>query len=458
MRLRTDEIARVVAGAHRGPVVDVDGAAIDSRALSGGELFVPVVAERDGHDFVEDALAAGAGAYLTSRAPGEGTSITVDDTQASLAVLGAHARDRLADGLADRVIGITGSVGKTSVKDLVAGALGAGLRVAASKRSFNNELGVPLTLLNAPDDTEALAIELGARGRGHIARLCAVCRPTVGVLTVVAMAHAETFGTIAEVAAAKGELVESLPRTGTAVLNADDALVAAMAGRTDARVLTYGRGLDADVAGDVAGDVGADVGADHVVLDAELRPRFVLRTPWGRAEVRLSVHGEHMVTNALAAAAAALACGVAVEAVAHGLGTASLSPWRMDLRRAPSGALVLNDAYNANPTSMAAALRALARLGAGSGRRVAVLGTMAELGVSSAEAHRGVAALAESLGTEVIAVDTAAYGVHPVEGLDGARAVLGGLGLGPGDAVLVKASRAVGLERLVESLLAAAPT
>ncbi len=446
MRLRTDEIARVVAGAHRGPVVDVDGATIDSRALTGGELFVPVVAERDGHDFIEDALGAGAGAYLTARAPGAGTSITVGDTQAALAVLGAHARDRLADGLADRVIGITGSVGKTSVKDLVVAALGAGRRVAASERSFNNELGVPLTLLNAANDTEALAIELGARGRGQIARLCALCRPTVGVVTVVALVHAETFGTIGEVAAAKGELVESLPRTGTAVLNADDARVAAMAGRTDARVLTYGRGL------------GADIGADHVVLDAELRPCFGLVTPWGRAEVHLPVHGEHMVTNALAAAAAALACGVAVDAAAHGLGTASLSPWRMDLRRAPSGALVLNDAYNANPTSMAAALRALARLGAGSGRRVAVLGAMAELGESSAEAHRSVAALAESLGTEVVAVDTAAYGVEPVAGLDGARSVLAALGLGPGDAVLVKASRVVGLERLVESLLATGPT
>jgi UDP-N-acetylmuramoyl-tripeptide--D-alanyl-D-alanine ligase len=440
MRLTTDEIAAATGGRRVGPAVAVDGAAIDSRSIRPGQLFVPVVAERDGHEFVDAALAAGAPAYLWSRAPLLGTrrgatAVVVADTSAALLDLGRAARARVGDVV---VVGITGSVGKTTVKDLTAAALGAARRVAASDRSFNNELGVPLTLLNAPDDVEAVVVEMGARGRSHIGLLCGVARPTIGVVTAVAKAHTEMFGTVEEVAASKGELVEALPAGGTAVLNADDPLVDAMAARTPAKVVRFGRAA------------GVDVRAVDIVVDDELRPRFVVESPWGRAEVRLGVRGEHQVANALAAAAAALAAGVPLEAVAPALAVEPTSPWRMALATAPSGARVLNDAYNANPASTSAALRALARLPAR--RRVAVLGVMAELGPSSEDDHRAVAELAERLGIEVVAVGTPWYGVDPVPTGDD-DAALAAIGtLGPDVAVLVKGSRVAGLERLAQRL------
>ncbi|MEY2404236.1 MAG: UDP-N-acetylmuramoyl-tripeptide--D-alanyl-D-alanine ligase, partial [Acidimicrobiaceae bacterium] len=389
MRFTATEVARAVSGELIGDDAAIDGVVIDSRVIAGGELFVPIVAERDGHEFVEAALAAGATAYLTQLpalgGPPHGSAITVDDTGRALIALGRHARSRLAGDGADHVIGITGSVGKTTVKDLTAGALATRFVVQASPRSFNNELGVPLTLANSPDDVEAVVVEMGARGRGHIARLCEIARPTVGVVTTVALAHAEMFGTVEDVAAAKGELVEALPPNGTAVLNGDHPLVDAMAARTSARVVTFG-----------VDRTGIDVTASNIALDAELRPSFHLHSPWGGADVRLEVRGAHQVMNALAAATAAMACGVAVADVALGLAKANLSPWRMDLQRATSGALVLNDAYNANPTSMEAALRSLAALPAR--RRVAVLGVMAELGPDGPAEHRRIAALAEALG------------------------------------------------------------
>jgi UDP-N-acetylmuramoyl-tripeptide--D-alanyl-D-alanine ligase len=428
--MRAGEVAAAVGGELVGPDLEVAGAAVDSRSLVGGELFVPVVAERDGHDFVPAALAAGAAAYLTARPPVGGTAVRVADTAAALLDLGREARRRLPD----RVVGVTGSVGKTTVKDLLAGALAARFRTAASERSFNNELGVPLTLLGAPDGCEAAVVEMGARGPGHIRLLCSVARPTVGLVTVVAAAHTEMFGTVEGVAVAKRELVEDLPASGTAVLNAEDARVAAMAGHTPARVLRYG--------------AGGDVVAEDVRYDDELRPSFRLRSPWGDADVRLPVRGAHQVANGLGAAAAALACGVDPETVAAGLAASTASPSRMDLRRARSGALVLDDAYNANPTSVGAALRALAALPAG--RRVAVLGHMAELGATSAADHRAVAALAASLGIRVVAVAEAAYGVEAAPDIDAALQALGPLG--EGDAVLVKASRVAGLERLAAAL------
>jgi UDP-N-acetylmuramoyl-tripeptide--D-alanyl-D-alanine ligase len=431
--LRASEIAKATGGALFGPDTTASGATIDSRQVVAGQLFVPVIAARDGHDFVAGAVAAGAAAYLTSRGPVEGvdaTAVEVDDTVEALGAVGRHARTRLPG----RVVGITGSVGKTSVKDLLAVALGARWRTSSSTGSFNNELGVPLTLVNAAGDTEALVVEMGARGAGHIAHLCSLAAPTVGVVTRVAAVHTETFGTLEEVAAAKGELVEALPDDGHAVLNAGDPLVAAMASRTAAETVTFG-------------DRG-DVRAESATLDDELRPSFRLVSPWGGVPVRLQVRGEHMIDNALAAAASALVCGVPPASVANALGTASLSRWRMDLVRLPSGALVVNDAYNANPTSMAAALRALVRLPAR--RRVAVLGLMAELGPSSDAEHRAAGTLARALGVEVIGVGVPAYGGTTVGDVD---EVPGALGLvGVGDAVLLKGSRVAGLERLMEVL------
>ena len=436
MHLTVDEVARVTVGRTVGsPDLVVDGATMDSRALRPGQLFVALQGDRDGHAFVDSARAAGAAAVLVERQDDRGPAVVVTDTRVALTALGAHARDRLGD---IAVIAVTGSVGKTSVKDLIAAATSGSRATAASLRSFNNELGVPLTLLEAADDTEVAVIEMGARGVGHVRDLCTIARPTIGVVTAVALAHTEAFGAIEEVARAKGELVEALSADGTAVLNQGDERVAAMASRTTATVLTYGvdRG---------------DVRAEGVVLDDELRPRFALVTPWGEAELVLAVRGRHNAENAAGAAAAALAAGTDFDGVIAGLASAALSPWRMELRVAPSGLRVLNDAYNANPTSMAAALAALADLDAE--RRTAVLGPMAELGDQTEAEHRRITERASSLGIRLLAVDTAAYGptVEVVDGVDGAVGELGDLG--PGDAVLVKASRVAGLERLAERLL-----
>jgi UDP-N-acetylmuramoyl-tripeptide--D-alanyl-D-alanine ligase len=418
------------------------GVSIDSRALLPGALFVALRAVRDGHQWIPAALEAGAGGLLVDRTwrpaaelPALGVpTVAVDDTAAALLAVGSAARDRLAA----TVIGITGSVGKTSTKDLTRAALSASRRTAASERSFNNELGVPLTLANAPPDAEAAVIEMGARGPGHIARLCRVARPAIGVVTAVAAAHTEAFGDLEAVAAAKAELVQSLPAGGTAILNADDPRVSAMATQTAARVLRYS-----------SSGVTADVVADGLALDGELRPRFAVHSSWGSAEVRLEARGAHQVGNALAALAVALCCGVPLDAAAGALSGAPLSPWRMELHRLGTGATLLNDAYNANPASMTAALEALAALPAR--RRVAVLGEMAELGPRSPQEHQAVAGLAGRLGVEVVAVGTTAYGVAPIETLDQAVAALGTLRAG--DAVLIKGSRVAGLERLAARLL-----
>jgi UDP-N-acetylmuramoyl-tripeptide--D-alanyl-D-alanine ligase len=413
---------------------------IDSRLIGAGALFVPLRAERDGHDFVPAAVEAGAAGFLfqagrldpTGSSPG--IAIEVADTAAGLLDLGRAARGRL-DG---PVVGITGSVGKTSTKDLLAAALGADRRVAASEKSFNNELGVPLTLANAPGDTRIAVIEMGARGPGHIALLCDIARPTIAVVTAVAAVHTQMFGSVEAVAQAKGELVEAIPPAGLVVLNGDDDLVAAMAGRTDAEVLRYS----------AAGAGSADVVATGLRVADDLRPSFVLSSPWGSGPMTLGVRGAHQVGNALAAATVALHEGVPWETLTAALARASLSPWRMELVITASGARVLNDAYNASPTSMAAALRSLARLPAG--RHVAVLGIMAELGDQGPAEHRAIGALADQLGVELVAVGTGDYGRTPVAGVDDALAVIGTLG--GDDAVLVKASRVAGLERLAARL------
>ena len=438
VRFALSEVAGVVGGELLGADVPVDGVSTDSRTLAAGELFVPLIAERDGHEFIGAAVAAGASACLARRdrldglRPPEIPLVVVSDTDAALRALGAAARARLGG----RVVAITGSVGKTSTKDLLAAALRSVGAVHASPASFNNAIGVPLTLLGATGTEWALVVEIGANAPGEIADLAALARPDVGVVTAVAAAHTEAFGTVDGVAREKGELVAALDPPGAAVLNADDPRVAAMAARTEAQVVTYGfeRG---------------DVRAGGVALDGELRASFELVTPWGRAPVRLRAAGLHTAHNALAAAAAALVLGVDVAAVAAGLGRAELSPWRMAVGTSPAGALVINDAYNANPASAAAALRALAA--APARRRVAVLGVMAELGDRHDTEHAAVAALAAELGIELLAVDEAAYGPQPVPDAAAALAALGPLGTG--DAVLIKGSRVAGLERLAAALI-----
>lgn len=437
MRFTTAAIAEATGGEVFGREGTVDGATIDSRLAQPGQLFVPLVAERDGHDFIGAAFQGGARTYLTSGPIEAGTAIRVADTTVALRDLGIAARARLGD----RVVGITGSVGKTSLKDLLASVASTTYETTASIGSFNNELGVPLTLLNAPDETECTILEMGARGIGHIAELCAIGRPTVGVVTVVAGVHLEAFGSIDDVATGKGELVESLPASGTAVLNADDVRVAAMASRTEATVLTFGQD-------------GGEVRAVDVSLDEHLHPTFELHTPWGNADVRLAIAGRHQVVNALGAAAAGLALGVPLDQVVVGLGGARLSALRMDLTTADAGYRVLNDSYNANPTSMAAALRSIDELPAQ--RRFAVLGTMAELGPDEAAEHRAIAVLAEELGIHLITVAQPWYeaaGDDAVADVDAAVARLHDLGLGDGDVVLVKASRSAGLDRVASALV-----
>jgi UDP-N-acetylmuramoyl-tripeptide--D-alanyl-D-alanine ligase len=429
------ELAAVVGGRLVGPDRAVEGVSIDSRTIGQGALFVPVVAERDGHEFVGAALAAGAGGYLTAAEPQGGSAVVVPDTVVALAELGRWCRQRITGP----VVGITGSVGKTSTKDLCRSALGTAFVTAASERSFNNELGVPLTLANAAAGTEVAVLEMGARGVGHIAMLCSIARPTIGVVLCVGAAHLELFGSLDGVAQGKGELVETLPAGGTAVFNHDDPRVMAMRTRTEARVLTFGRGP------------AADLSAMNVELDDELRPRFRAATPWGLVEVALGVRGAHNVGNALAALAAAGAAGVPVEQAAAALGEATLSPWRMELHRLASGAVILNDAYNANPMSMRAALESLVAMPGE--RHVAVLGQMAELGPDGPASHREIGELAAHLGVEVISVGVAEYGGCLVADPAAATGVLGPLG--DRTVVLLKASRVVGLESLMADLMAA---
>ena len=442
MRWTLAEIAAVTEGrVHGDGSTAVDGVTQDSRDVQPGMLFVPLVAERDGHDFINDAVARGASAYLTARGPSgvDVGAVEVDDTQAALTALAGEARSRLGSV---PVVGITGSVGKTTTKDLLAAVLGRDRRVWASTRSFNNEIGVPITLLSAPDDAEALVVEMGSRGPGHIAELCRVARPTMGVITTVGLAHTSEMGSLAAVVSAKRELVEGLPAAadgGVAFLNAGVPEVAAMASSTNARVVTFGP------CGEVA--------AEQVTLDDDLTPRFVLCSPGGQIEVELGARGVHSVDNALAAAAVGLDLGVSLEGVAEGLAEPTLSPLRMEVVRTAGGARVLNDCYNANPLSMRAALHALAALPAQ--RRIAVLGVMAELGDFDAEEHAAAASLAARLGITVLAVEAPGYSsgegtVIEVPGIDAALASL--VDLGTDDAVLVKGSRVAGLERLVEQL------
>jgi UDP-N-acetylmuramoyl-tripeptide--D-alanyl-D-alanine ligase len=437
VRFTTGELAAILEGDHGGVDSTVAGVSIDSRSVNPGQLFVALIAERDGHDFIETALKGGASAYLHSR-PGNwgGAGVLVADTKVALAALGAASRKRL---MASTVIGVTGSVGKTSVKDLIAAACSGVRKTHANIASFNNELGLPITLVNAPADTEVAVLEMGARGIGHVSELCKIARPNVGLITKIAAAHTELFGSLDQVAQAKGELIECLPVDGTAVLNADDDFAMRSATRTRAQVLTFGvdRG---------------EVRATNIVVGSDLRPRFTLDTPDGKYDVELMAAGGHMAGNAAAAVAAAMAAGVSVPDAIEGISKAEVSPLRMQVQHTPSGAVVINDAYNANPTSMRAALNALGSTGAR--RKVAVLGLMAELGDRAEKEHKAIAREAALAGIEVVAIDCKAYGngVLHVPSINDAAAALGSLT--EGDAVLVKASRVAELERFAAMLIA----
>ena len=471
------EIAAVTGGRlHRATGDErVTAVEFDSRAVAPGGLFLALPGERvDGHDFAAAAVAAGAAAVLAARevdapavvvpavphdALATGSYLAAADRDGSgaavLAALARLAAHTVAALPAMTVVGVTGSSGKTSTKDLLAAVLAPLGPTVAPPGSFNNELGLPWTALRADAGTCHLVLELSARGPGHIAALCAVAQPRIGVVLNVGSAHLGEFGSVDAIAAAKGELVEALPENGVAVLNADDPRVAAMAARTRARVVRVGRGA------------GAQVRAEDVTLDAG-RARFRLVAPQGGAEVALRLVGAHHVGNALAAAAVALELGATPEGVATALAAAGpASRWRMEVTERPDGVTVVNDAYNANPESMRAALQALVAVASGpsgaSGRESghaarrtwAVLGRMGELGDSAAAAHAEVAAAAAALDVdELVTIGAPEYGAgRAVTDPDTALALLRAE-LQPGDVVLVKASRAAGLDRLASALLA----
>ncbi|MDP0399480.1 UDP-N-acetylmuramoyl-tripeptide--D-alanyl-D-alanine ligase [Tsukamurella strandjordii] len=497
IELTLAQIAEIVGGTlHDVPDPDakVTGTVeFDSREIGPGGLFLALPGARvDGHDFAATAIDKGAVAVLGARPVGVPAIVVpvsgetdnrvmalesdTDGTGAAvLGALGALAayctKTLAADGLT--VVGVTGSAGKTSTKDLIAAVLRPLGETVAPPGSFNNEIGHPWTALRATASTKYLVLEMSARGEGHIAALAKVAPPRIGVELNVGTAHLGEFGSREAIARAKGELVEALPADGVAVLNADDAAVAAMASRTGARVVFYGT---AD----------ADVRASDVVLDAQARASFTLHTAAGTAPVALKVHGEHQVHNALAAAAVGLECGATPAQVAEALSAAgAASPRRMDVFTTADGVTVVNDTYNANPDAMRAALRSLvlmsehdadgARLPGRERRRTfAVLGEMGELGEESILEHdrlgrflvrlditsticvggsRAVHALWQgavmegSWGSEAVRVDTREEAVERL------RAELQ-----PGDLVLVKASKSEKMWEVAESLGPAAHT
>ncbi|HEX6448773.1 MAG TPA: UDP-N-acetylmuramoyl-tripeptide--D-alanyl-D-alanine ligase [Trebonia sp.] len=442
------------SGADPGAVTVTGPVVIDSRRAEPGSLFAALPGERvDGHDFASAAAAKGAVAALGTRPVAALPAVVVPDVTTALAEL-AHAV--LARLPGTTVVGITGSSGKTSTKDLAGQVVERLGPTIAPEGSFNNELGLPLTVLRADEKTKYLVLEMSARGIGHIAELCRITPPRIGAVLNVGRAHAGEFGSMDGVAKAKGELPEALPADGVAILNADDPRVIAMADRTRARVVTFGA-------------AGA-FRAEDVTLDDLGRASFRLVTPGGTASVSLRLHGAHHVANALAAAAIAAELGLAVPDIADALSAATArSKKRMELHTRPDGVMVVNDSYNANPDSMKAAIEALAHITGGGGRRgIAVLGHMAELGDIDAASHVEAGRLAAQAGVAtLVAVGDDA---HPV--LDGAREQANWHGeaiavpdassavtalrnlLRPGDVVLIKASKAAGLGEVADGLLA----
>lgn len=449
------EVAAVVDGHLRDvldPESEVRHVCSDTREVEQGSLFVALEGTRvDGHDFAADAVSAGAVAVLGARATGVPT-IVVDDVLAALGRLARFHIDRL---VGTTVIAITGSMGKTTAKDLTAAVLETDGRTISPPGSFNNELGLPLTVLSADHETRYLVLELGARGPGHIDYLCSIAPPSIGVELAVGMAHVSEFGSREAIAAAKSELVRALPASGTAVLNADDPLVRAMADVTAAPVTWFGLGVDAQVR------------ATDITADERDRAAFTLVTPDGSAAVALQLVGSHALPNALAAAAVGWSVGMGTEAIGSALSQATpRSRWRMEVTERSDGLVVINDAYNASPESVRAALKSLKHI-AGGRRCWAVLGEMRELGDRSQAEHDAIGRLVVRLDVQrLVVVGEGARPVHLAAGLEGswgretmfvpdAAAALALLReeVRPDDVVLVKASRAAGLEVLVAGLL-----
>lgn len=454
-----DAVGGTLAPETDGALAVTGPVTVDSRTIEPGGLFAAFVGEHvDGHDYATAAVQRGAAAVLASRQVGDAIpTVLVGDVQEALGRLARAALDRLPDVT---VIGLTGSSGKTSTKDMLGQVLAAHGTTIAPKGSYNNEIGLPLTVLRADEGTRYLVLEMGSRGIGHLKYLCEIAPPSVGLVLNVGSAHVGEFGSKERTALAKGELIEALPKDGLAVLNADDPLVAPMRSRTVARVMTFGESVDADVRA-----TGIELGPDG-------RASFLLHADeYGEpVPVALRVVGEHQVANALAVAAAALGIGLPLDAVARELSAAvALSAGRMAVSERADGVVVIDDAYNANPESVRAALNALAALArARPGARTwAVLGPMLELGGRSGEEHDAVGRLAVRLGVDrLVAVGEGAARIHAGAGHEGswgeesvmvadpdAALALVRAELRPGDVVLVKASNSIGLGRIAKALL-----
>jgi UDP-N-acetylmuramoyl-tripeptide--D-alanyl-D-alanine ligase len=452
VQLTASEIARRC----RGEVVAGDADALarsfafDSRIVGDGACFIALQGNRDGHDFVADALLSGASVAIVQRVPdlarvGAGQALVrVADPQSALHALARSVRDERDDL---DVIAVTGSSGKTSTKDMLLAAFSTTGAVYANPDSFNNEVGLPLTLLGIDASTRYVVTEMGARFAGNIRDLCDIARPSVGIVTNVGLAHSEHLGGPEGVARVKAELVEALPPRGLAVLNADDDWASWMAQRAPCPVLTVGERTDADVR----------------ITDVRVSDDLRANCRVGDLDIEVPLRGAHQVHNAALAVAVARHFEIAAEDVVLGLAAARGSRWRMELGHTSSGIAVLNDAYNANPASMEAAVRALAHLPV-DGRRIAVLGEMRELGAHAAAAHRAIGELVADLHIDMLvgvgnggaAIAGAARGVDSVVVADAPAALDAAVERArPGDAVLVKASRAVGLEVVAENLLAA---
>jgi UDP-N-acetylmuramoyl-tripeptide--D-alanyl-D-alanine ligase len=439
---------RLLAGSER----PIRGAAVDSRLVRPGQLFVALPGERtDGHLFLADAIERGAAALLVTRGLddptpfGDVTVVRVADAIAALGAVAAGWRRRFEP----LVIGITGSIAKTSTKEAVATVLAATHTTLKTEGNQNNEIGLPLALLRLGPQHDAAVLEMGMYVSGEIADLAAMARPSIGVVTAVQPVHLSRIGTIEAVERAKGELLEALPADGSAILNADDPIVTGMDRRTPARAVRYGF---ADT---------ADVRAVDVTSAGIAGMRFHLRTPAGERDVTIPTLGRLSVHNAAAGAAVGLAAGLDLDTIAQGLGRGWAAPHRVDLVRL-RGVTVIDDSYNASPGSVTAALELLAGL---PGRRVAVLGEMLELGDAHESGHRAVGEAAAGIVELLVVVGADARGIADgaVEaGLDPARIhhvpdVDEALDMLPprlrdGDAVLVKASRGIELDRLVDGL------
>ncbi|KRE76856.1 UDP-N-acetylmuramoyl-tripeptide--D-alanyl-D-alanine ligase [Arthrobacter sp. Soil763] len=460
------EIAEITNGRLAAdPGITPASVVTDSREATAGSLYVAKPGEAaDGHDFVGAAFDRGAVLALVERdtAAADGQpfpAVVVKDSVLAMGALAAEAVRRIrarraAAGEDFTVIGITGSAGKTTTKDLLAGILAGRGETISPQGSYNGEVGVPLTVFKAVYETRYLVIEMGATGVGHIRYLADMVRPEIGVVLFVGTAHAGEFGGIDNIALAKGELVEALPATGTAVLNADDARVAAMAARTIATVLGFSSQADPSAA----------VQAENLELNAAGSPEFDLVLPGDAARHHVSAKliGAHHIGNLLAAAAAAHAAGVPGAEIAASLSAQSAaSRWRMERTERADGVTIINDAYNANPESMRAALRTLADLGRGR-RTWAVLGAMLELGEDSIREHTAVGTQVvrlnisrllvvgrEARALYVSAVNEGSWGDEclfaetPEEAYGILRAELE-----PGDLVLFKSSNSVGLRHL----------